>query len=131
VFECFTGKPLCFDATGSIIVNPSNTYLDRVVDQIIRGVQVEVSDFQHVLAFSDPNRIVVDGHFYLHHENEIRFKPYTKEVLVEESPNFANCKCILGLTRENIMRDAKLVMRATDKDEEEEARPLKKSKINL
>jgi hypothetical protein len=50
VFQCFTGEPLCLDAKG-FIKNPSNTYLDRVVEQIIKGVQLEVTDGQHMLVF--------------------------------------------------------------------------------
>lgn len=101
VFACYTGRPLCFDDNRSIS-NPTETYLDRIVDQIFNGIQLEVSDFQHVLAYTDTNRKTVWGYL---DQRSIFMTPDRKEIrFVEEEGG--SVRCIKGLTRELMWKRA-------------------------
>ena len=95
VFECVTGVQPQIDSEG-LVMNPTSTYLDRVFDQIMNGVQIELTDLQHVVAYNMPDVHRVRGNLVLAKEKdgfrEFRFHPTDSGTIM----------CIKGLTRERI-----------------------------
>lgn len=91
VFKHFSGEELQVGPLG--VLNPTETYLDRVVDQIFNGIMVECSDAQHAAGIDIgdqvPGRLI---------EEETKFG---KEIRFKADPQ-GKAKCVKNLTREAV-----------------------------
>lgn len=97
IFKSVTGNDPNIDSD-NCLVNTTDGYFDRVLDQIYNQVQIELTDLQHVVAYNMKSATRVRGDFVLVvQENgveQLRFKDSVE----------GKVECVKGLTRESMWK---------------------------